>query len=379
MAEVVVAGQLCLDVILEFEGEVSFTPGGVSTIRSTLYTSGGGVANVGRALLTLGVDTRLMGHIGDDDFGDRLRALLNAESAEAASTLLLAPGEATSYTVVVSQPGVDRLFLHQPGCSDRFDPAAIDLELARAARMFYLGYPPVLRHTYLDGGHACAELFARLRAAGVTIVLDTSLPDAGAAAGRVDWRGWLERVLPQVDVFVPSLAEALFMFERDRFEEGGWRRAAMPAPFVRDLGELLLDLGVAVAGVKLGERGLYLRSAAEDRLAQTLLRGDGRWSDRELWTPIFEVEVAGTVGAGDAALAGFMASLLRGSSPEEALIMAAAVGACSVERVDASSAVRSWEATRSRVSAGWRRGAGAAAGWGELPSGVWTRVGAGAS
>ena len=375
MAEVVVAGHLCLDLIPEFEGGVSLEPGGLSTIRRTHYTSGGGVANVGRALLTLGVDTRLIGRVGDDAFGDSLWALLSAESPAAASTLQLVPGEVTSYTVVVSHPGVDRLFLHQPGCNDRFDPADIDLELARSARMFYLGYPPVLRQTYLDGGRACAELFASLRAAGVTTVLDTSLPDAGAAAGRVDWRGWLERVLPQVDVFVPSLAEALFMLERDRFGAGAWQNQAMPAPFVRDLGATLLGLGVAVAGVKLGAAGLYLRTAAAPRLQGTLLAGRSGWPDRELWTPAFEVEVAGTVGAGDAALAGFMASLLRGTSPDEALTMAAAVGASSVEAVDASSGLRSWEATRERVAAGWRRGAGAAAGWGELPSGVWTGAG----
>lgn len=366
------AGHVCLDVIPEFAGEVNLEPGALSTIRRTRYSSGGAVSNVGRALLTLGAEVQLLGKIGADGHGEILRGLLAEQSPAAAATLRIASGESTSYTVVISAAGRDRTFLHQPGCNDGFGPDDIDLELVGSARLFYLGYPQLLRRTYADGGVALAELLARARARGVTTVLDTTLPDPAADSGRVDWRAWLARVLPEVDLFVPSLAEALFMLERDSYESAGWRLAAMPAPFVRDLGAQLLDLGVAVSGVKLGERGLYLRSAGGERLAATLLGGDGGWVERELWTPAFEVEAVGTVGAGDAALAGLMASLLRDAPPEQALTVAAAVGAASVEAADASSGVRSWSETSERIAAGWPRRPGTdVAGWRGLPSGVW--------
>jgi sugar/nucleoside kinase (ribokinase family) len=89
------------------------------------------------------------------------------------------------------------------------------------------------------------------------------------------------------------------------------------------------------------------------------------WAGRELWAPCFWVEVVGTTGAGDATIAGFLAGLLRGLGPAEALTAAVAVGACNVEAADALSGVRPWDETLRRVAAGWPRRESSldAAGW----------------
>ncbi len=63
----------------------------------------------------------------------------------------------------------------------------------------------------------------------------------------------------------------------------------------------------------------------------------------------------GTSGSGDATIAGFLASLLRDMTPEEAVNAAVAVGACNVEAADTLSGIRSWEETMRRVAAGWLR------------------------
>ena len=83
--------------------------------------------------------------------------------------------------------------------------------------------------------------------------------------------------------------------------------------------------------------------------------------------------VAGTTGAGDAAIAGFLASLAKGLPPEDALTMAVAVGACCVEEPDATSGVRSWDATAERVKGGWRRARATVpeGGWSCGPDGTW--------
>jgi bifunctional ADP-heptose synthase (sugar kinase/adenylyltransferase) len=65
--------------------------------------------------------------------------------------------------------------------------------------------------------------------------------------------------------------------------------------------------------------------------------------------------VVNTTGAGDCAIAGLIASIANGSGPEEALTMAAAAGACSVEGADASSGVRCMPELKSRIKAGWER------------------------
>jgi hypothetical protein len=107
----------------------------------------------------------------------------------------------------------------------------------------------------------------------------------------------------------------------------------------------------------MGTRGIYLRTA------QTL-PGLGRgapaslatWADRQLWAPCFRPDaVRSTVGTGDAAIAGFLAALLRGAQPARALNVAAGAGASCVEEPGALNGVRSWEETLARIDAGWAR------------------------
>jgi hypothetical protein len=67
------------------------------------------------------------------------------------------------------------------------------------------------------------------------------------------------------------------------------------------------------------------------------------------------VDVAGTTGSGDSTIAGFLAALLNGLSPEQSLNVAVAVGACCVERPDATSGVPTWQALQHRLSQPWPR------------------------
>jgi sugar/nucleoside kinase (ribokinase family) len=80
------------------------------------------------------------------------------------------------------------------------------------------------------------------------------------------------------------------------------------------------------------------------------------WCDREVVSPCFRARrVAGTTGAGDCTIAGFLAALLRGEGPVQAATSATAVGAASVEAPDATSGVPPWPELAARVRAGWER------------------------
>ena len=355
MPEAVVAGHLCLDIIPSFEGEVRLEPGSMTSVNSTTFATGGAVANVGLSLLKLGVDTRLIGQVGDDGFGEQVKRVLRSHDPRAAEGIATSKTCATSYTVVINPPGVDRSFLHHPGCNDRFSAADIGLD-GLEPRLFYFGYPPLMRGIYGDGGAGLAALFSSLKAKGITTALDMSMPDTNGPAGTVDWAAFLARVLPHTDIFFPSLPEMLFMLERDTFE-GEWQKEGMPSPLLCDLAGRLLELGAGIVGLKLGENGLYLRTCAEARLqrAGDALNDSSGWIGQERWSPVFEVEVGGTVGAGDASLAGFLAGVLRGMPVDDALTLACAVGACSVEVADAVGGVQGWDETRERVAGGWAR------------------------
>ncbi|MFL7871237.1 MAG: carbohydrate kinase family protein, partial [Anaerolineales bacterium] len=112
--------------------------------------------------------------------------------------------------------------------------------------------------------------------------------------------------------------------------------------------------------------GLYLRTTDlrnGRNLGRAFTNSSGNWRFREIWAPAFEVPVVGTTGAGDCAVAGFLAAVLRGMSPENALSIAAAVGACNVEAADATSGVRSWSETLSRINRDWKQHDLALPGW----------------
>ncbi len=345
-AKVVVAGHLCLDLIPSFgKHGARLEPGQLVEVGPATIACGGGVANVGQALLKLGVEARLIGKIGEDAFGDLLATLLGPRAAQG---LKRASGESTSYTVVINPPGLDRTFLHHAGCNATFGPEAISLAAVAEADAFYFGYPPLLRRIYEDGGVGFAELLEKVKKLGLTTVLDMAMPDPETAAGRSDWRAFLARVLPQVDFFMPSLEEVCFMLGK-------------PAPngttSLAPIAERLLEQGTRAVGLKLGEDGLYLRTAklGAAGLGRAAPRDLTAWTERELWSPVFQAQVKGTTGAGDATIAGFITGLLKGETPEGCLMLANAVGASSVEALDAVSGVGSVQEVTERLARGWPR------------------------
>lgn len=345
----VVAGHICLDIIPELPAvdlPAVLTPGAVVMAGAAALSTGGAVSNTGLGLHILGIPTRLMAKVADDPFGRIILSLVSAYDAALARNMIVAQGETSSYTIVLSPQGVDRAFIHCAGANDTFSADDVSYEQLESARLFHFGYPPVMRRLYADNGAELAALFQRAKATGVVTSLDMSLPDPNSESGRVNWQHVLARVLPYVDIFLPSFDEALYALRRDLFDT-----RAYDDRLVSELAAELLAYGARLVVLKMGERGLYVRTG--DALPD--LAGDG-WRNRELWAPCFVPEsLAGTTGAGDTTIAGFLAALLREQPVEVALRSAAGVGACNVEAKDALSGLRTWDATQARIADGWAR------------------------
>ena len=304
--DVVVAGHICLDVIPRISsGDLlaNLKPGALIEIGQAVLSTGGTVSNAGRALHRLGVKTGLMGKVGDDPFGRIVLDLLNQDDPALAGNMIVVPGEVTSYTLVINPPNVDRSFLHCSGANHTFGADDVHYEQIRGARLFHFGYPPLMERMYADDGAQLAEIFRRVKAIGVITSLDMCWPDPNGPSGRVDWRRVLERTLPHVDLFLPSLDEMIFMLRRDP--------SVSPAEAISDVAGELLDMGAGVVGLKVGDQGFYLRTGPNG--APYL--GGSEWESRELWSPCFRPErVVGATGAGDCTIAGFIAAILRGQS-----------------------------------------------------------------
>ncbi len=346
--EVVVAGHICLDIIPAFhqvETALSrlLTPGRLTEIGKATICTGGAVANVGLALHRLGVHTRLMGKIGDDLWGRAILGVLGSAGASLPEGMIVDPSENSSYTLVISPPGCDRIFLHDPGANNTFSARDVPVERLTGARLFHFGYPPLMARMFADDGQELVALFQKVKKAGLITSLDMAMPDPGASAGRADWRAILAAVLPYVDLFLPSVDETLQMLYPGKALSGGageWDAAAVCA-----LADELLGMGARIVGLKAGSHGLYLRTAG----------GGASWADRELWMPCFQVDVVGTTGAGDATVAGFLLGYLAGLGPEAVMQTAVAVGASCVEAADAASGIPNRARLAARLEQGWRQ------------------------
>lgn len=348
---IVVAGHICLDVIPQFtaaRGAVHqmLAPGTLVNVGPAVVATGGTVANVGVALHRLGAPVRLVGKVGQDAFGQSIRQILTRYGTTLADRLVISTQDQTSYTIVISPPGVDRIFLHHPGANDTFCASDVPDRCLDDAVLLHFGYPPLMRAFYNDGGEQAELLLQRVKARGLITSLDMSLPDPQSDAGRIDWRRWLQRVLPQVDVFVPSYDEILFML--------GQSAATVEAAVLAGLAEQLIRWGAAIVAIKVGDQGLYVRtSQAKHRVEQAGVTES--WIGRELYCPCMQVNVVGTTGSGDCTIAGLLHGLVGDLNPEQAIRAAVAVGACNVEAPDAVSGIRPWAEVQQRLAAGWKQ------------------------
>lgn len=366
----VVAGHICLDIIPQLTGstrdqfERTFLPGRLLEVGPVTFSTGGSVSNTGLALHKLGIQTQLMGKVGDDLLGQVVRQLLGSHGPHLADGMVVDKMVNTSYTIIISPPGVDRMFLHCPGANDTFSGADVRYEVVTESCLFHFGYPPLVKRMFEDDGAQLVEIFQRVKELGVTTSLDMTLPDPTSAAGRADWAAILRAVMPYVDVFLPSIDESLYMLRREIYEElsqpagGAGLLSRITSSLLSELSGELLEMGGRIVGFKLGDRGLYVHTAGQavlETLGAARPSNPATWAGKELWAPCFKVDVVGTTGSGDATIAGFLSALLRDMSLEETLTAAVAVGACNVEAADALGGIRPWEETWRRVESGWAR------------------------
>lgn len=360
MKTALVAGHICLDIIPAIpaaHGDL-LTPGQLLQVGAATICTGGPVSNTGLALHKLGIPVALVGKVGFDALGAALRSVLDAYAPALSAGVATTTEAGTSYSIIISPPGIDRTFWHYPGANDTFCADDIAGDLLARADLFHFGYPPIMRRMYSAGGAELTEIFRRAKQAGATTSLDLCVPDSLSEAGRVDWRAILTRALPYVDIFLPSADELLFMLRRSVFEQlnaHGCFTENLTLGLVADVAAELLTLGPKIVVLKLGDRGLYLRTAAAEFLAlgKAAPAESSSWANIEIYKPCFDVNVVGTTGSGDATIAGFLAGFLRGLPPDQAMTAAVAVGACNVEAADALSGIRSWDETLKRLADGW--------------------------
>ena len=370
--KVIVAGHICLDITPVFPDKKVenvtdwLQPGKLIEMDDAAVHTGGAVANTGLAMKILGADVSLMGKIGKDPFGDMVLNILR--KYEAADGMVCSQKESTSYTVVLAMPGIDRIFLHNPGANHSFCSDDIPMEKLQQTSLFHFGYPSIMRSMYERDGEELVEIFKKAKQAGCATSLDLAAVDEDSEAGRANWKEILKKVIPYVDFFVPSVEELCFMLDRQRFFE--WQERAKGKDItqildikkdIKPLAEMCMEFGVKILMLKCGASGIYYCTAEKEKLSdlQTSVGlSTEDWAGQEGFEKSYVPEkVLSGTGAGDTSIAAFLTAMLEGNSLEDCMHLAAATGASCVAAYDALSGLKPLEELKQKIEAGWAKNA----------------------
>jgi sugar/nucleoside kinase (ribokinase family) len=303
----VVCGSCVVDVLVRpVELESPIGVGRLVRSEPLVLTTGGIVSNAGITLARLGMKTAAFTYVGDDPWAAVIRDRYGAEGLDATQLVTRADSATSTSAVLIDATG-ERSFVHCVGAPRLLDgPALLDrMDLFRRSRAMLLGYFPLLPNLIDE----LPDVLAEIRKSGCLTALD--------AAGDGGDLEPLSRLLPNLDVYVPSLAEAC-------------HQTGVDDP--RGIVATYRDAGAkGLVGVKLGSHGVLLSPAPGEFIDVAAVAPPG--------------PVVDTTGAGDCFLGGLLAGLLRGMSVADAGRLGAATGACCVTGLGATTAIRDFAST----------------------------------
>ena len=279
---IVVVGSMNLDLVA---GAPHIPVPGETVLGHSFETfSGGKGGNQAVAAARLGAEVTMIGAVGEDAFGERLRGDLASAGVDVSS---IESVEGPSGTALISRGnGGENSIIVVPGANAALTPAHVEKHLDRIA-----GAGMVLLQ--LEVPLETVECVARHAAeSGAPVMLDPApaqaLPDA---------------LLRNLAWLTPNETEQAILLD------GSDAR-------VEDAAMLLLARGAKNVALKLGRNGVYIA---------------GRGFQPQL-VPGFAVDAVDTTAAGDVFNAAFAVALVEGQSAIDAARFASAAAAVSVTR-----------------------------------------------
>lgn len=275
---IVVAGEALIDLIPGASGELSVNPGG-------------GPFNTARWLGALGQPVGFLGAIAADPLGRQLLAAL-ADAGVALDLVVETPLPTTLALAQLDAAGVAEYSFYADATSIR----GLTVEAVRAHMPERLAALQVggVALALAPSATALERAVELARARGALVLVDPNIR-AGLISDRDEYMRRFEHVLDHTDVVKLSVEDLAWL---------------APGAAPREAATWLLDAGPAVVLVTAGAEGATVFMAGET-----------------VMIPAEQVEVADTIGAGDAFNAGFLAHLLRRSQ-------AAAVAGAAAPRVE---------------------------------------------
>jgi ribokinase len=282
---IIVVGSINLDLVARATSIPR--PGETLTGDSFRTFFGGKGANQAVAVARLGYPVTMLGNVGDDAFGDQLKNGLR-QAGVSIDAVSVVPGASGVALIVISSDGQNSIVV-VPGANGLLTPAQLEKQ---SSLLQNAGLLLAQLEIPLESVEFLAAFAERHE---IPLLLDPAPARAlpGSLLRRVAW-------------LTPNETEAETLLN----QPGVCGRDPVQAA------NELLSRGPRNVILKLGSRGCVL--ASRDKTAEVL--------------SAFFVEAVDTTAAGDAFNGGFAVGLMRGESPKDAAILAAAVAAISVTR-----------------------------------------------
>lgn len=261
-------------------------------------TLGGSSSILAHNLAMLDNRVGFISQVGRDEMGDIALSRL-AESGVDLSQLIRQDRVDTGVTLLLPH-GQRRHILTYLGAMAEMTVADLNLAYLTSARHFHLS--SLFLQTGLQPG--LPMLFDHLKAAGMTISLDTNDDPSDT------WGGVLDQLLDKIDLLLPNEDEMMRIARKPTLEQ------ALD----------LMSSRVPLIVVKCGSRGAVVQQG-----------------NKRNWIPPVRVEAVDTIGAGDSFNAGFLSSYLKGQDPSRAAAMGNVAGALSTLRPGGVEAYRDFD------------------------------------
>ena len=301
MKKVACVGILVADVIVE--PVTKFPEKGIlEKVNSITMHNGGNAMTASINLRKIGVESTMVGMVGNDMFGEFLKGRLRDAGVDV-SGLKVSDEAQTSASVLMIDPGTgERSFFHCVGANGVLSEKDINYDAVDKCDMVFVTGSFIM-DTF--DGEETMKFLKRCKEMGKTTFLDVCWD----ASGR--WGELLDMSLPYIDYFMPSIDEAVCIAKEEDPER---------------IADVFQSKGAKNVIIKLGSKGSYLRKEGE--------------SKGTVYPPFYIENPVDTTGAGDSFCSGFLAAYAMEKPLEECMVFANATGAHCVMATGATTGIK---------------------------------------
>lgn len=305
MKKIASVGILVADVIVQTV--TKYPEKGVLTpVASITVCNGGNAMTAAINLKTLGVESYMIGMIGDDMFGKYLKSRLEESNVNTDGLMVSDSVQTSASSLMIDEAG-ERSFFHCVGTNAVFSENDIDYSVIdKCDAVFVTG-------TFLMDsfdGEGTMKFLKKCKEMGKTTFLDVCWDAKGK------WGEILNMSMPYIDYLMPSIDEAVCIAGETDPDK---------------IADVFASNGATNIIIKLGSKGSYLRMKGE--------------SKGTIYPPYYVENPVDTIGAGDSFCSGFLAAFARDYDTKKCMKIANATGAHCVMAKGATAGIKSFEET----------------------------------